>query len=133
MEVMLSRLYSLHSVLKISVDTAATVHYDIHKTLAMTICRLNNHGLHYPLEKSTLPTTKNTSEGKYSFAHGDGSNACDRPHAEDYRKVTDSAACEGKEGEAHNAGGYNEKINSETAKSITLITYCPTMEYFEHC
>lgn len=108
---------SFHSLLKVLVDSSASVHYRIHGSFAITSCRLNNHGLHYPLEKSTLPTTVNVPNDKLSLAHGIGENACDRSHAEDYRCVTDSTTYKGCAGEAHNAGGYNETINTDTAKT----------------
>lgn len=65
-------LNSFHLVLKVVLDYSAWVHYYIHGSLASIINRLNNHGLHYPLEKSTLSATYNVSVGKLSLTHGDG-------------------------------------------------------------
>lgn len=71
-EIMLHVLSSFHLVLKVSSDYSACVRSWIHGPLMSTINRLNNHGFHYPLEKSTLSTTSNVSVGKLSLAHGNG-------------------------------------------------------------
>lgn len=54
------------------------------------------------------------------MAHGDGCNACDRSHAEDYRVVTWCASEVGCLGEAHNTGGDVECENTEAACWTTV-------------
>lgn len=126
-------LYSLYSVLKISVDMVVMVYYDIYKMLVIIICCLNNYGLYYFLEKLILLIIKNIFEGKKFFVYGDGSNVCDWLYVEDYCKVIDLVVCEGVEGEVYNVGGYNEKINFEIVKLIIVMIYCLMVEYFEYC
>lgn len=46
MEYMLHYLLSLHSLMKVLLDTSACVRMCMHGTCVMTLNRLNNHGLH---------------------------------------------------------------------------------------
>ncbi len=123
-EINCHELYLLHLVLKVLLDYPACVHYDIHGSFAITLNRLNNHGLHYPFEKSTLSVTNNTKYTKLTLTHGKGENTCDRSHAEDYVCVTDTTPYNGKAGEIHNTGGNNERINTDSTCISRLTTDC---------
>ena len=106
---------------KAGADVLAYSYYETHK-LPVVVTRSSNNFGPYQYPEKILPLfITNLMEGKKVPLYGDGGNIRDWLYVEDNCNAIDTVLHYGKEGEAYNIGGGNEKPNIEVTKKILKI------------
>lgn len=113
--------HSPYSASKAGSDMVVSAYQDTYK-MPTTITRCsNNYGPYHFPEKLIPLIINNILEGKKLPVYGDGSNVRDWLYVEDHCKAIDLVVRQGREGEAYNVGGHNEKKNIDIVK-LTIAT-----------
>lgn len=112
---------SPYSAAKTSADLFVKAYFETyHMPVTITRCSNNYGPYHFP-EKLIPLIIKNILEGKSLPVYGDGTNVRDWLYVEDHCKAIDAVLHRGRNGEAYNVGGHNEKQNIEIVK-LTIRT-----------
>ncbi|MDR0938016.1 MAG: dTDP-glucose 4,6-dehydratase [Mediterranea sp.] len=118
---------SPYSASKASADMVVMAYYDTyHMPVSVTRCS-NNYGPYQFPEKLIPLIIKNILEGKRLPVYGDGGNVRDWLYVEDHCEAIELVLRQGRDGEAYNVGGHNEKTNLEIVK-LTIATIRRLME-----
>lgn len=122
---------SPYSASKASADLLVLAYYRTYG-LPVTISRCSNNYGPYQFPEKLIPLmTINAMENRSLPVYGKGINVRDWLYVEDHCSAIDLIIHKGREGEAYNVGGHNEKSNidivkyicKELNKSESLITY----------